>query len=506
MLKRTLKELKNSHGAAIVMALMAAVVLVVLALAIVTLSMGNLNVNQTDAMNNDAYYAADSGANSAVEQLKQVVADYYKEMASADSGTYDSLYNNFFANIKTRARDNWINNLQEPEFEDLTTETTFLDVNDTGDNVGEFVIKSISTAPDGSKYRVDAKLYVKRLDVNKPTWYEFFTKNGPYSDTAYLVGGNLTLNSGYGVYNGGDVFVSGLINPKNQYYYVQPPGTFNIESGAATAIKDTIVYPSYSNPTIGTPTIHVTVNNTILKTGSFPTDKPIIIDSAPGISFTVGGGTDIYPGSIIYKRGAGTLTLATSNANHTITAYSDGDVVTTNGPVYANIYCRGNVSTSGNFHGNVIADGNCTNTCNTFVGTMMVNGSLTASGGLTGSFYAGGPLSITNGVTGNSIIYSKTKISLGSGSYKNAVLFSGGDIDINGGSSLTGAIWAKGNVNQNSWLTLNYSRATVEAILQDNEIFFGGGSSSSGSSGGGGSASYKDIIVDQKVTAIGPVH
>lgn len=492
MIKRTFKILNGVHGSAMIVALVTTVVLATLALAIITLTMGNLTVSQSDALNNDAYYAAESGVNSALELLKGEVLDYYHQMAEASSNEYSNLYDNFFAGISNNAQNHF--EFVKPLFGGgLTIEDTTFTVGgfDSSNNVGELLISCTAKASDDSHYRVDAKLYVKRVDVSTPSWLVI-------DDVAYKIGGTLNLNSGYGVYNGGSVITSAFNNPKNIYFYVQPPGKFVINPNTYDSINDSLTYPSYSNPVLGTPDVYVTVNNTVLGCGSFPTNRPIIIESAPGISFTVGNGTDIYPGSIIYKRGAGTLTLSTSNSNHTFTAFSDGNVVTKNGPVYANIYCRGDVSTSGNFHGNVYADGNCINACNTFVGTMIVNGTLNCNGGLTGSFFAGGALTINNGVNGNSVIYSKTSITLGNGNYANAVLFSGGSINVNGGSSLTGAIIAKGSVNQNAWLTLSYSRAAVEAIMNDpnNSFFFAG-------AGGGDVNDDEDIIVDQEITAIG---
>lgn len=502
MVKRTFRITGGIRGSAIIMALMAAVVLITLALAIVSLSLSNLDVNQADAMNNDAYYAAEAGVNNAIEQLKQEVADYYNDMVGADSGDFDYLYDRFFSEINSRADRHFI----PPSLNDgLTPETEFSWAVSTEDeNVGEFFISSTATAPDKSKYRVVAKLYVKRLDISQPSWIEIDDQ-----EAAYKIGGTLTLNSGYGVYNGGNVIASALNNPKNQYYYVQPPGEFQIRPGTANTINDCLEYPSYNNPSL-TPTYVVTTNNTELNGNTVNPatgkklfeEKNAVIVSNPGISFKIGWG-NLVKGTVIYQRGSGTLTLSCSNTNNTITCYSDGNVVTNSGPVYADIYCRGNVSTSGDFHGNIVCDGNCTEACNTFVGSLICGGSINCNGGLQGSFFAVGQITINNGNQGNNVVYSKTKIVLGSGNYQNVVLFSGGDIDITGGSSLTGSICAKGNVNQNSWLTLNYSKSAIQDIItsKDNSFFFenlGGG--------GGEIVGDSNIIVGQEITAIGRVN
>ncbi len=496
MVKKTLTVLKGIHGSALIIALVTTVVLATLAIAIISITMVNLTANQADALNNDAYYAAESGVTSALEQLKSEVLGYYGEMIAADSTQYGILYENFFTNINDRADDNF----NEPLFGDgLTTETTFTTGGyDPANDVYEFLVSSTATAADNSQYRVDAKLYIMRVDISAPTWLTL-------DDVAYKIGGTFTLNAGYSVINGGNVIASALYNPKNIYYSVQPPGKFILSPGVSDTINDCLEYPSYTNPVL-TPTYTVTTNNMELNGNTINPatgkklfeEKNAVIVSNPGISFKIGWG-DLDPSIVIYKKGSGTLTLSCSNTNHTIRCYSDDKVVVSNGPVYADIFCRGDITTSGNFHGDVISDGNCINTCNTYYGTMIVQGSINANGGLHASFFAEGPITINNGNQGNNVIYSKTKISVGNGNYQNVVMFSGGAIDINGGSSLTGAIIAKNNVTQNQWLTLSYSRSAIEAIMNDanNEFFFSGGE------GGEIEVEGGSVIVDQEVTAIG---
>ena len=472
------------RGSAIIMALVTMVVLLVLGLAVATVSLGTLKNNVVDAANNDAFYAAESAVTSAIEQLKYEVSSYYTQMLEAQRSEYAPLFANFFSGINGNAQLHFA----EPVFEDVTTQTAFSTGSfDNTESICEFLISCTATAADGSEYRVDGKLYVKKVDVSTSggVWLEM-------DDAAYKVGGTLKLLSGFGVYDGGDVITSVFSNPNKCYYSVEPPGILKIQP---STINNCLTYPSYTTPTISNPDVYVTVNNTILKNGSFPTNRPVTIVSAPGVSFKIDGSTSIYPGSVVYSRG--NLTASPSmTATSPITCYCDGNFIASNGPVYANVYARGNVTTSGNFHGTIYCDGSAT-IGNSFHGTVISGSNLTLSGGLNGSFYAAGQININNGDQGNAVIYAGTKIVLGSGNYQNVVLFSGGDIDITGGSSLTGAIIAKGNVNQNAWLTLTYSSSVIQAIrdnLPQNEFFF---------SGGGEAELDEEVFMGQSITAQG---
>ena len=95
---KLIKSIKSFdiRGSAIIVALITMCVLILLGGAVAILSSGTLNVNTADAQTNDAFYAADSSVNSAIEQIKYEASSYYNEMLAASGEAYISLYNSFF--------------------------------------------------------------------------------------------------------------------------------------------------------------------------------------------------------------------------------------------------------------------------------------------------------------------------------------------------------------------------------------------------------------------------
>ena len=98
------------------MALVCITVLVLLGLAVATLSMGSLVSSSADAETNTTYYAAESSINSALEHLKYEASKYYNEMLDADSAAYPALYSDFFSAINSNAQLNFA----EPAIDGVT--------------------------------------------------------------------------------------------------------------------------------------------------------------------------------------------------------------------------------------------------------------------------------------------------------------------------------------------------------------------------------------------------
>lgn len=491
-MKKSIILISRRRGSAIIMAMVTMVVLLLLGLAVATVSLGMLKINTADATTNNAYYAARSAITSAIEQLKYEVSSYYTQMQTVPYSEYGTLYANFFSGINTNAQSHFA----EPVFDNVTTQTTFeMGSFDETDSVCEFLISSTATTADHLKYLVSGKLYVKKVDLSKSggTWLEV-------DDAAYKVGGTLSLSkSGFEVH-GGNVVTSVFSNPRGKSYTIDPPGQMILDPNTASSINNCLTYPSYTTPTLGAPDLYVTVNNTTLGWGSFPTDRPVVITSAPGVSFTISGGTTIYPGSVVYCRGS-KLTLMTNmpSGSPPIYCYSDGDLTASNGYLNANMYCRGNATTSGNIEGNITCDGSAL-IGGTFIGgTVKAGDSITVSGGYDANYYADGDISISNGLKGNNhVVYAGGNLTISGGANANAVFFSGGDITIESGPTVTGAVIAKGNATQSSWFTVNYSHSVIEAIINDpdNASFFGGGT-------GGVEPLDEDVFISQKITAQG---
>lgn len=489
---RSQKKRVARRGSAIIMALITMTVLILLGFALMTVSFGTLQYNVADASHNDAYYAAESAIYSAIEQLKYEVSSYYAQMLAATGSEYDPLFNNFFSGINSNAISRFI----EPQFNGITTDTTFsTGTYDDVDDVCQFLISSTATTADGMDYRVSGWLRVKKVDIRTGgNWLAI-------DDAAYKVGGTLALNKNGFEVHGGNVVTSNFSNPRSKYYTIDAPYGLVLDPNAASSVNHTLTYPSYTTPSITNPDLYVTVNNTTLGWGSFPTNRPVVIVGAPGVSFTISGGTTIYPGSVVYCQGSKlTLTTNMPSGSGPITCYSNGDLVLSNGYINANVYCRGNATTSGNIRANVTCDGSAL-IGGTFIGgTVKAGGNITVSGGYDANYYAAGNISISNGLQGsNHVVYAGGNLTLNGGGNANAVFFSGGDFDgdlvIENGPTVTGAIIAKGNCSQNSWFTVYYSRAVIEAIMNDpdNAFFFGGGTE----------PLDENVFVGQEITAEG---
>lgn len=509
------KVSSGQRGSAIIMALVTMTILLLLGLAVAMVSTGTLNSSAADASNNNAYYAAKSAVTSAIEQLKYETSSYYAEMLTANSSDYPSLYADFFATINENARSHFM--YSEPHFDSVTTNTTFTQgaFNST-DSICEFLVSSTATAADGNKYKVNGKLYVKKVDVSvaPDVWLEV-------DDVALKVGGTLTNSSGFSV-NGGNILTSNFVNPRETPHYLG----YNIQDGYRTdvipgtdaTINDCLEYSgvSYSNPVMASPNYTITVNNSTLESGTINSTYPsqtVSITSAPGISFTLSDtGPSIYPGSVVYSKGNLTLTapaaspgikcycdgnFSSSGADKYVTVYCAGDANITSG-FYGTVYCKGKVNVTGNFHGAVYCNGDFTMPSGSFEGLVVCGGNsnITATGGLNASYYAAGNISINSGVTGvNHVVYAGGNITL-TGGNNSTVLFAGGDISV-GNTTVNGAIIAKGSVTQTGWFTVNYSRSDIEAIMNSakNEFFFPNKSSKP--------ELNEDVFMGQSITPIG---
>lgn len=486
-MKEKLKNLlRSKRGSSIIMALVTITVLVLLGAAVATLSMGTLRANVADATNNDAYYAAESGVNNALDQLKLEVSRYYTAMlaVASDSGQYTPLYNNFGNGIVDNANGG---SFVDPVIIGGTTDTEF-SVADPQNNVYEFLAVTTSTMTDGTKYQVEGRLKVKRVDVSaKKSWF--------IEDAALVVGKKLTINSGMGLgVSGGKVYLGSLDNRGTLTSTPPIPIT--------DPVNDALTYLSFSDPVITNPTHFYPSSTTIYR----KTDPSNLFILSPGFSIDTSNNVnltfaynDTIPNGII--RAWGDLAMNTS-----VTINSDlycRNFSNTGSNIYGDIYAHGNVTkTGGNIYGNIYCDGNLT------LSNLSVNGSTIICGGnitiLEGTvnnsnMFAGGMINLNANTTGD-VIYAKQKITISA--HISAIVFSGTDIEFGGGGyTVSGAVIAKNNLTDKSWWNINY-KATEVAKKYDNlkGTFFR-------SDSGGGSATLDgSIFQSQSITAKGRVN
>ncbi len=451
---------KNTRGSAIIMALVTMTLLVTLGLAVIMISFSTLQQNVTDDANNDAYYAAEAGVNSAIEQVKLETLRYYNAMLDSSGSDYTSLYNGFFTGISTNAQYNF----NEPDISGITTETTVTEgLFNSADNTCELLISCTSTAGEGSRYMVNGSVTVKRVDVSA---------GGSWSvpDRAITAGGTLNLGNTNGInVSGGNVVVANLAR-KNTWQLGISSGSLMVDPNAGAVLKDTKEYPSYTNPSVPSPNMYITQNNFTVNTSNKP-PSPVAITSAANINVNFNQCT-ITSGTIYIK---GNVTI--TNGNYGADIYCDGNFTANSCTIDGNVYSRGNVYINGaTMNGEITCDGSLTLTSGSLVGTVFAGTSINVSNASsTGSLFSPGPITITSAGISNGIIYSSSLINYGNSS-TTCILFSGGDIVITGGSNVCGSISAMGDIkgvsDSNIWLSLSYSRSNLENIFADPDNTF----------------------------------
>ncbi len=480
------KHIVSKRGSAIIMALVTITVLMLLGLAVIALSMGTLKANAADATTNDAYYAAEAGVNSAIEQVKTEVSRQYSNMKGATGALYDSYYNNFFADISSNAALKFI----EPSIDGITIETTFsLGSHDASQDAQDILISCTSMTADGTKYVVNGSVKVKRIDLRSKNWL--------IEDHVVYTGASLNLGNNSGMTaSGNDVKTKAVKYVRSDNPLIVNNGNLVIDPTAGDDIKDALSYPSYTDPVITDLDIYVTTNNYVFKS-TYP--APVGIKTAPGIniSFRESG----VPAGTIH--GQGNITFSDIE-NVYADVYCDGNLNVSSGTYYGNLYCRGNMTLSnGVFKGNIICDGNVTITSGNYNGLILAGGAVTISNASSVcSVFASGVVKITSVGASGGIIYSSTELRIGNLS-SSTIFFSAGDIVITGGSSVTGMLIAKDMIYyspDNSYMTINYSQSLVDQVKADprNTFFFGGSGS-----GGSGTVDYSNVILGQSISAAG---
>lgn len=441
-----------SRGSTLIMALVTITILMLLGLAVVSITMSTLKSNTADATTNDSFYAAEAGANNAIDLLKLEVDNYYKKMAAAGSSEYTTLYNNFGAKIAQEAQ----NNFKDPAITGGYSDTTFtLESIDTSKNIFYYLMTTTSTMEDGTEYKVQSRIGVQRLNLKTESWY--IEKLG--IDTAILAGNAVDVSTigGVTVYNGNAQV--GSLKSRQPWYFGVNNGQTIIDSTTKNLIKDTVNYPSFADPVISNPTYYITANNTNLDASKYPLSYPVKVDTAAGVNLNLTNNNDIPDGII---RAKGNLNIS-SGGSIACDIYCK-DLSITGRAVTGDIYARGNVViTNGTFSGNIHADGNVTVNGASLQGSITSNGSTTIVGATAlGSIYSTGAITLSQLIASGNVVYSKSKINLG-GSTVDAVLFSGGDVVITSGCTVNGAVVAKNNLyfSTDSWMTVNYNPSEI---------------------------------------------
>jgi len=487
-IRRAVRRILNEKGDALIMAIVTITVLVLLGVAVITVSMGTLKTNRADAATNDAYYAAESGVSSGLDHLRQEVSRYYAQMMQAESGAYTSLFNNFASGIAAGAQASFA----EPDFSGGSTSTTFSVVgHDSSTDVYEFLVSTVSTMADGTKYKVEGRLKVKRVDVSAKSWF--------IKDTALVVGGTLDLGTTYGMtVKGGSAILGALTYIRGWDPCQVNGGQRIIDPLVKDQIHDVLNYPGYTTPVISNPNPYITTNNTVLNWNTAFTD-PVRIDTAKDINVEIR--QTVVPDGIIRVRGNLKIQDVPDVKSD---IYCDGNFTANSCTLSGDIYVRGNmVINNGTFKNNIYCDGDITLYSGSLIGNVYCNGKITISNASSiGSMFATGSISIGSAGSADGIIYSKSNVTLGNNSVT-GIVFSGGDINIKGSGNLSGALFAKNNVNyagSYTWYTINYDAAYVEGILNDPDNAFFKGES------GSAALTPTNVFQGQSITAVGRIN
>ena len=483
------KKIKNCNkGSSIVTVVIVMVVLIMLGGAVTIVSMSTLNNNSADSSNNEAYYSAESAANSAVEHLKYIVVSYYEAMKAATPTQYMMMYTSFEPSIVYNAQTTFV----EPDLDNNTTTTTFSSgTYDSVNDVCEFDITCISLTPDNAKYRVDAKVFVKKIDIS----IEGGALNIP-ANAAIITGGlmDLDYDSGIGVI-GGDVIVGGITYEslkKNSVPYNIVGGVLYENPSIGDMINDPFVYESYENPVITAPDIYAATEMTIQ---SIPVD-PIEILSAPGVKLNLS--CTINDG-VVHSQG----NLEIINGQYGADIYADGNMVINSSVINGDLYCRGNIYiTSTTMRGNIYCDGNVYWTSGKSDGNIIAGGNVTIeSASSVCNVISKGNVNLKSVGVKAGLIFASGDVSIGTCSVT-AVIYTTGHFITTGSWHLKGAIIGKGDFyfsNEGSNMQMQYDPEFVQQILDEvnSTIFDGEGTPPTLDS---------SIFVMEKITPIGRVN
>jgi len=481
---------RNRKGSSIISALVVMVVLLLLGMAVVTVSMGALKTNAVDASNNDAFYAAKSAVESAIEQIKYEVSSYYTQMLTAQSADYPNLYSNFFNGINSSAQLHF----DEPAFKDITTETTFsMGSFDPVNNVCEFLISSTATVTaDGMVYSVNGKVFIKKVDVSAgSTWFNI-------DDAALKAGGTLYLGKkNTTVVHGGNIQVSEISYTRSWLPYKLDSGyQLTIDPNTALSINDCLTYPEYSDPVISHVDYYFTSSANVNWAIANVLEEGFGMETAAGVDLHIENCT--VPDGVVYSRGDTHINNCTCYAE----VYSDGDMHVNNQSIYGDIHCRGDLEiNNANVYGDVYCDGNVTFTSAHMEGSIFADGDIDANNGtLEGSLFATGTITAHSlGVDGG-IVYAHTKLIVGNMN-STGLFFSGGDIELTHSMAVNGAMIAVGDIyfstDSNKNLTVNYSHSTIEDIISN------GNNEDIVNPPGGEPNLDENVFLGQDITAIG---
>ena len=462
-------RIHNVTGSALITAIVSMTLLVLLGIAVATLSMGTLINNAADKNTNDSYYAAEAGINSAIEHLKFETSKYYSDMMKAPTpAVYNTMYNAFFTNIQENTQLYFI----EPKIKDITTNTTFsIGSYDTAQDIAQYNISCRATAADGTQYIVNGSIGIKRIDVAH-TQYIWIT-----DDAAIKAGNSLDLESKNSVtVTGGNVLVGDLLyieKVEGQVPYSITGGNLIIDPTLGSNIVDFLVYPSYTDPVLPAVDFLITESS-----------YTINWDMPSPSTLTTAVGTDLHftactiPEGTIYGKGDVHISNCVVNGD----VYSDGDVFINNyTSINGNIYCRGNVYiTNVEIGGNIFCDGLVDFNNGNLDASIYAAAGITVHDGISsGNMFSPGEISIENATVSDGIIYSSSKLTVGAGDMT-AVLFSGGDIEFTSDVSIAGTVIAKNDIyfkvdaNKDLYVDYYYSETTVDNIVNDpdNSFFF----------------------------------
>lgn len=490
LLNKVKKKGLDKRGSAIIMALVVMTVLMLLGLGVTVISMTVLKTNTTDASNNDAYYAAEAGVNSAIEQLKYETSAYYNELLNAPSAQFTALYNGFLNAICNNAAQHFI----EPHIEGVITQTVFTAVSfDEAQSVCEYAVSCTAYIADGSSYVVNGTLFVKRLNL-WPTPFNWINDNA-----AIKAGGTLDLETKNSVdVTGGNILVSNIVyDPNNSNPYTIVGGELIIDPFLADKIQDVLEYPSFQTVTISNPDVIIPSDGSINWSGL---TAPISVVTADASDMHFSACT--IPEGTVYVKGSVHLNNCIVNGD----LYVDGDAYINNyTSINGNIYCRGNVFIdNATIDGQIYCDGAVDFNNGMLNSTIYCDTSIVVHNGTSsGNMFSTGPITIENANITDGIVYSKTKLTIGTGDMT-AIFFSGGDIEFTGDVNVNGTVIAKNNIffkndaNKDLYVNYQYSEETVEDIVTnpDNSFFF---------TIPGELHMGEEIFIDESVTAVGRV-
>jgi hypothetical protein len=436
--------LKNKKGNALLTAVVTMSVLIIITVCVAALSVTNINLSVKSKQYNNTYYLAEAAVQKGMQQVKDSIANYYKQMQSIPVAQYDTTYmakyNGFFGNVRTDAATAFTEpKFTAPEYSAAGTSTSF-SIEDESGASAKIVVQSTAN------YGGVTKTVRGVLNVQKQHVYEKTGSTYNPTENVLTIGQDMVFNPNTGCINqfrihGGNAVVGGYeyqnntdnkkIVPDSGYKVTEAASTFSTNLTYQTLLqkRDTRTPTAWVETAAGPDWHHTQIT-------------PSYIEGLPNLSFSI------------------------TSCGITGQVYCHGNLNFVSGDLDGNLFCDGDVTINNvGIKGNIVAAGKVTFNSGTFGDDK--------NGWKASSVFAGTDVIVNNGATlTNVLVFATRDYNLNNNPSGKEIVFAGRDINITASNTFarSGSWTCAGNLNwlsgANCWHELTNSPTLSTAVKQ----------------------------------------